>query len=310
MRLVRLEYKQVEGRYALYSHCAKAYWHIRKQRKGGAMKTVPVNMTSQGWDTVATAYDRIWAPYLELYAEDAIRLAGVRSGDRVLDVAAGPGTLTLLAAKLGAQVTATDFSPAMIEQLRKHVASQGLANVTAKVMDGQALKLPDNSFDSAFSNFGLIFFPDRAQGFRELYRVIRPGGKAIVTGWSVLERVEIIAAFARAIKRALPDLPPPASPPAALSLQDPQVFEHEMRGAGFSEVRIHSISHAWEASSPEVLWESSQGTPALTTLLESLDLASRRAVRDALFDILRQQFVNGPSRFSQEAHIGVGTKEG
>ncbi len=55
------------------------------------------------------AYDRIWAPYLGLYAEDAIRLAGVKSGDRVLDVAAGPGTLTLMAAKLGAQVTATDL---------------------------------------------------------------------------------------------------------------------------------------------------------------------------------------------------------
>jgi len=274
------------------------------------MKTAPADMTSQGWDAVATAYDRIWAPYLGLYAEDAIRLAGVKSGDRVLDVAAGPGTLTLLTAKFGAQVTATDFSPAMIEQLRKRAASQKLVNVTAEVMDGQALKLPDKSFDCAFSNFGLIFFPDRAKGFRELYRVLRPGGRAVVTCWSALERVEIVAAFAQAIKKALPDLPPPVSPPAALSLQDPQVFAREMREAGFLEVKIHSITHAWEVPSPDVFWDSTHGTPVMTTLLESLDALSREAVRSSLFDTLRQKFGDGPLRFEQEAHIGVGTKQG
>ncbi len=79
-----------------------------------------------------------------------------------------------------------------------------------------------------------------------------------------------------------------------------------MRAAGFSEVRIHTIVHVWEASSPEVVWESVWSTPVLTALIESLDASSREAVRAALIDILRQEYGEGPLRFEQEAHIGVG----
>ncbi len=272
------------------------------------MTTRTADMTPDGWDAASEVYDRVWAPFLRLYAQDALRFAGVTPGDRVLDVAAGPGTLTLLAARSGAKVIATDFSPAMIERLRRNVAGESLADVTAHVMDGQALALPDSSFDAAFSIFGLIFFPDRARGLRELWRVLRPGGKAAVTGWSVLERVRILAPFVQAVRQALPQLPPPSSPPAVLSLQDPRVFEQEMRAAGFPEVRIHTVVHTWEAPSPEAVWEASRGSPVFAALLRSLDERGRNAVRAALIDMLRQEFGQGPVRFDAEAHIGVGAK--
>src|SRR4051794_15989674 len=115
----------------------------------------------KGWDVGAAAYSSNFVPLFRAYAVDALALAGVTGSTRVLDVACGPGTLALEAARLGAAVIATDFSPGMIAQLRGRMGEAGLANITAEVMDGQRLALPDASFDAAFSMFGLIFFPDR-----------------------------------------------------------------------------------------------------------------------------------------------------
>ena len=88
--------------------------------------------------------------------------------DYLLDVAAGPGTLALQAARRGARVTATDFSPAMVETLRARASSEGLSGITTEVADGQNLPFPNASFDVACSMFGLFIFPDRARGFAEL----------------------------------------------------------------------------------------------------------------------------------------------
>ena len=272
------------------------------------MTGLSVDMRPEGWDAAADAYDRVWTAFTRLYAQDALRLAAIKRGQRVLDVAAGPGALALLAARAGAEVVATDFSPEMVSLLRRQAAAQGLANITTHVMDGQSLDLRDASFDVAFSLFGLIFFPDRARGFRELWRVLKPGGRAVVAGWSTMERVRFFAPVAQAVRRALPHLPPPTSPPPILSLQDPRVFEREMRAGGFAEVSIHSVTHSWEAPSAQTLWETRKGSPGLVGFLETLQPEEQEAVGAALMDIMRQEFGEGPVRLEAESHLGVGVK--
>ncbi|MCA1666679.1 MAG: class I SAM-dependent methyltransferase, partial [Thermomicrobia bacterium] len=143
-------------------------------------------------------------------------------------------------ARLGAAVVAVDFAPAMMERLRQRAAEAGLASIVTDVMDGQALTLPDGAFDAAFSMFGLIFFPDRAAGFRELHRVLRPGGVAAVGVWSALDRVRFVSVLAQAARRALPDLSAAAPPPAVNSLADPATLAREMRAAGFATVAVHT----------------------------------------------------------------------
>jgi ubiquinone/menaquinone biosynthesis C-methylase UbiE len=91
-------------------------------------------------------------------------------------MATGTGALALAAARTGAQVLATDFSPGMVAC----VAAAGLPNVEARVMDGQALDLPDARFDAAFSIFGVIMFPDWRKGLAEMRRVTKPGGYGAV----------------------------------------------------------------------------------------------------------------------------------
>jgi Methylase involved in ubiquinone/menaquinone biosynthesis len=105
------------------------------------------------WTLVASEYAAEVAPVFAWFAQKAIDLALLSPGARVLDVAAGPGTLSFLAARTGAHVTAIDFSPAMIERLRKRACAETVA-IESHVGDGQALPFADAAFDGAFSMFG------------------------------------------------------------------------------------------------------------------------------------------------------------
>lgn len=271
-------------------------------------KAVSPHHTPEGWADAAEAYETWIMPRTTLYAEDALRLANVKAGERVLDVAAGTGALALAAARLGAEVVATDSSPGMLERLRARVSREGPAGVATHVMDGQALELPDASFDAAFCIFGIMFFPDRSKGFREILRVLRPGGRAAVVTWSAPERVRVMTLGAQATRIALPDLPP-AEPSPAFTLQERPVLEREMREAGFRGVRSESVSHFWDAESPELFWEGWRlSSPTCRGLLKEVGPAKEAAVHDALIGILREEFGDGPVELESEAHIGVGVK--
>jgi SAM-dependent methyltransferase len=144
------------------------------------MHDLSLDQKPEGWTPAAQTYDTMAAPFTALFAQDALRLTNVQRGQRVLDVAARTGVLSFAAVERGAEVLAVDFSPGMVEHLRAKVAAQSIQGMQVALMDGQALEVEDNSFDAAFSIFGLMFFPDRAAGFRGLYRAIRPGGRAAV----------------------------------------------------------------------------------------------------------------------------------
>lgn len=132
-------------------------------------------VTPDAWSRVGQGYTSRFTPTLAAYARTALSLAQPAADAHVLDVAAGPGTLALLAAPDVRHVSALDFSSGMIDRLRHDAAARGLTNVEAVVGDGQALPYADASFDAAFSMFGLIFFPDRARGLGELLRVLWQG---------------------------------------------------------------------------------------------------------------------------------------
>ena len=96
----------------------------------------------EAWDAIADGYDRYVAPQEAELAGEALRLVDLEPGERFLDVAAGTGGLSLPAARLGAKVLATDWSPAMIARFDDRVREEGLANAAGRVMDCHALDLP------------------------------------------------------------------------------------------------------------------------------------------------------------------------
>ena len=272
------------------------------------MAEPPPEHLPASWDATAETYERVFDPFTRQYAEEALRLTGLKAGERALDIAAGTGSLTIAAAGLGAEVVAADFSPGMTERLRARIAREGLSGVRAEVMDGQALHLPDDGFDCAYSVFGMMFFARRDKGFSEMRRVLRPGGRGAVVVWGPPERMTIPPYLRAALTEAVPDFRPPPSP-SWQELQHPEVFAEEMRAAGFAKVAIHTVTRTWRSPSPAWLWENIQGfSPLLAPLFKRLGAEVTAATGEVFQRILREKFGEGPVELTGEAHIGVCVK--
>jgi ubiquinone/menaquinone biosynthesis C-methylase UbiE len=115
----------------------------------------------------------------ELLCEDI----DLRSGERVLDVAAGNGNATLAAARRFATVTSTDYVPELLERGRRRAEADGL-DVTFQVADAESLPYSDASFDVVLSTFGVMFAPNHEQAASELMRVVRTGGRIGLVSWT------------------------------------------------------------------------------------------------------------------------------
>jgi SAM-dependent methyltransferase len=237
-------------------------------------------------------------------------VAGLATSDRVLDVATGPGTLAVRAAPLVKEVVATDYAEGMLERLRARIEREKIANITVKQMNGQQLELASESFDAAFSVFGLIFFPDRGRGFRELCRVIKPEGRAVVVGWGPLEKMPLIDAMVRGLREALPDMPAPTGVPPVQSLQDPARFATEMMEAGFDDVEI--ITRTLEKPTGETVEQFFDRTaPAnlfVAPLKARLPNDKWADVRGHVCKAMRAAVGDGQVVYAAEANIGVGRR--
>jgi ubiquinone/menaquinone biosynthesis C-methylase UbiE len=255
------------------------------------------------WNLVADDYTLELLPLFELFSRDALALAPTPEGARLLDVAAGPGTLTLLAAQAGRSLSTIDFSPQMVENLKRRLAS---AELTADVRlgDGQALPWADAEFDAAFSMFGLMFFPERARGFAELHRVLKPGGAAVVSSWATFEG--IFARLMAAMREVLPDIPFGAGKGP---LGDPEEFALELSSAGFVDVQVRPQTHSLPAASPREVWAQCQRTTAPIVLLKRrLGEAKWNEVTSGIVSRLEAEYGTGPVDVSTTAYLGRGRK--
>jgi ubiquinone/menaquinone biosynthesis C-methylase UbiE len=134
------------------------------------------------FDAMVGAYETWAEPLTARLAQVVLEKASVRAGDRVLDIGAGTGALSLQAAALGARVTAIDLSTAMVARLTQRLAPY--PECKALVMDGEALTFEDRSFDAAFSVLSTTLFPKWSAALDEAVRVVRPGGLLGVVHWA------------------------------------------------------------------------------------------------------------------------------
>ena len=193
------------------------------------------------WDAAARHYETTAHPFTARFAEAALARVALTRDSSVLDVAAGTGALALAAARTGAQVLATDFSAGMVAR----IAAAGLANVEARVMDGQALDLPDGAFDAVFSIFGVIMFPDWRKGIAEMARVTRTGGVGVVATWR--DRGAATFLLLGQIRRQLfPEREGMTMPAAVAALSDPADFARALVAAGYRDPRIDQVTHDYE----------------------------------------------------------------
>jgi ubiquinone/menaquinone biosynthesis C-methylase UbiE len=258
------------------------------------------------WDLVRDGYvAELWEQFSR-FSASALELSGLPEGADVLDVATGPGTLAVQAARRARRVVGLDFSPRMLEELRRRAQAEGLTNLEVVEADGQALPFPDNSFDRAYSMFGLIFFPDRLKGFRELLRVLRPGGRCAVSSWRPFDHVPPLRAAFDALIELMPELPFGKS---KAPLGQPEDFESELREAGFREIEVRVVKHGETAQNPRAFWKSMVKSSAPFVLLRKRLGEERFAELSSQVEAkLVERFGMGPLPLEFQALIGLGTK--
>ena len=120
---------------------------------------------------------------LQIVGESLCEALDLRSGARVLDVAAGNGNATLAAARRWCDVTSTDFVPSLLESGRARALAEGLS-IDFREADAENLPFPDASFDAVMSTFGVMFTPNQEQAASELARVCKPGGRIGLANWT------------------------------------------------------------------------------------------------------------------------------
>ena len=257
------------------------------------------------WNLVAPGYAAEIAPAFSRFAEHALRLARLMAGERVLDVATGPGTLSLAAARQGARVSAIDFSPQMIAELRARADHEGISGIDAEVASATALPYEDAVFDAVFSMFALNLVADRAAAFREMRRVMRREGRAVVATPGSMTSSPAFMAVRDILCGALPDLAFDGEVP----LSEPDELRGEMSAAGFAEVDVQTMAHAFTYPSAAALWTvAGRAAAPIVVARSAMGEARWAAASDEIVRKLEHRFGTGPQEISVTVNLAHARK--
>ena len=259
------------------------------------------------WRRGAAARLQAFGPATEMM----LGLAQVAEGSRVLDVGAGAGDSTLLAAqRVGSRgrVLATDVSASMLEVAAELARQAGLTNVDTRVVDAQRLDLAPDSFDAAVSRNCLMLIPDYRQALAGIRRVLKPGGRFAAIVFSAPDRCPYLSLPHAIVFRMGRFTSPAPERFGEFRLAATGALEDAYRTAGFREISIHAVPTRRRFPS---LGEAIQYARGPLPLRELMARLSRAEQEQAWAEIERAlgQFA-GPQGYDSpcELLIGVGTK--
>jgi SAM-dependent methyltransferase len=244
---------------------------------------------------MAASFDR-WVPYIQPVGNRLIELLDVRPGHHVLDVACGTGEPALsIARRFGTSVTilGVDSAEAMVGRSNAKAIAESLSGVTFRVMSGERLDLPDASVDRLVCRFGLMLFDDPVSGAREMWRVLKAGGRVAIAVWGPLPRLTSVHAVWRLLSEYLPaaDVPPE---PRMVSLGAPGALERVLTEARWSGVRIEPLTVTYRFPTPLDYWDLAADSPLWKDVFAKLSCHATVAFKArALAEIARFRDTDG-----------------
>ena len=246
-------------------------------------------------DDVASVYQSTLVPLIfEPYADDLAARARALQPTSVLEVACGTGVVTrALAASLPATcaITATDLNQAMVALAERVGTSRP---VTWRQADAMALPYAGESFDVVVCQFGAMFFPDRVAAYREVRRVLRPGGTFLFNLWNGIEKNEFADVVTQALSTLYPDDPPLFLARTPHGHGRPGEIESDVEAAGFDRCSLSQRDDISSAAGPHVpAIAYCRGTP-LRNEIEARDPGGLERATAVATAALRARFGDGP----------------
>lgn len=263
-----------------------------------------VNFEREGWTAHMEGYINTLAAVTRQTVQATLQAAGVKPGDRVLDICCGPGMLSAAAVSIGASSVGLDF-PDVVAMARKLVPD-------AEFQEGDATQIPfpDNSFDAVVCGYGILHVPDPERAMQEMLRVLRPGGRAALSVWdnetvpNGLGLVYKAAQLHADLSMALPH------GPSVFQFSTLDTMRNALSRIGFTEVEAVHFKQGWQVKSGNAFLEALKvGTVRTGAILaaQTSDVLSKIA---ADFETALADLRTGDGLFSvpMPAIIGSGAK--
>jgi ubiquinone/menaquinone biosynthesis C-methylase UbiE len=263
---------------------------------------------AEQWRRGAAQRDEVTGPASEMMLD----LANLRAGDRVLDVAAGTGDQTLMAARrVGptGYLLATDNSTSMLNVAAEAARNAGLTNVDTRVMDAENIDLDADSFDAVICRMGLMLFSNPVKALIGMYHVVKPTGRVVALVWSTEENNPCRGVPLSIVRRFGCNLAAVPGLRLMFTLGGPGILADTFRAGGFHDVAVRAVTTRWRfPSTAEAIRATKDSFLGLQRIMDQLSDADReRAWKEIEQELSRFEAPNG-FEARGEVLIGVGTK--
>jgi SAM-dependent methyltransferase len=235
------------------------------------------------WAAVATG----WGEHADFTDERAaavteklLDLADLQPGDRVLELACGPGGLGLAAAERAAEVVLSDFAVEMTEIAARRAEQRGLTNVSTEVLDLEQIDQPDSSYDVVLCREGLMFAVDPTGAAREIRRVLRPAGRVALAVWGPRDRNPWLGVVLDSVSAQLGTPIPPPGIPGPFALEDADRLAAILTDAALADVAVAELPVPLKIGSFDEWWARTTALAGpLAKMLESMHEDAQRELR-------------------------------
>jgi SAM-dependent methyltransferase len=265
------------------------------------------NGAAGGWNQFSEYMDE----HAVAAADRIVEMAGIKEGDRVLDVAAGYGEPSMTAArKVGpdGSVIATDISAEMLNFGRQRAARNGVENIEFMQSDANSLDFPAESFDAAVSRWGIIFDPDGEGAAAKVRGFLKPGSRFAISSWGPPERVPFLAVAMGTAMSKLDVPPPPPGTPGPLSRPTEEAIGGLLEGGGFSDVEVQELElvFPFESADEYVMYTKAIAAP-IVALISPHPEDVQGETWDAIADAAREHADDdGRINFSNQVLVAAG----
>lgn len=260
-------------------------------------------MNVEDWNRYAEEYNNFSQKFTSLFAKGAFESVNIQKDDeniKILDIATGTGSLSIHAAKnIKGNILAIDYSPCMIEQLKKNIYEQNLKNINVEVMDGMNLKIENNLYDYVFSIFGVTLFTDPIKGLKEIYRVLKLNGIIIIAAVKTNDFIELI-------KKTNEIYYKKQMPSTNLPFSIKEEMAQKLKDVGFNDIKLIEFSDEIEVKTYEDIVLKDH--PMYSNIEKKLGKTEFDKFMKILKEIVKNKYPNLPAKVKGSSLIGIGIK--